>query len=175
MNSPWKFALFVRVEVLVDCLLVSCALSAVEPSDDSFEFSVEILRVVFEYYLWVQIAHKSVSVVLALKEIHQILLIERFVFWVLFLYGVKEVAKGLEFLIGNRLEKILIELQMGQVEILLDFLHDEFENEFHVFFVSLYGALALYDSYMVEKEVLVIYAYCVFLLGLFGNPKYNLH
>ncbi len=76
----------------MDCLLIGRAFSAVEPSDDSLQLSVEVLRVVLEYGLRVELGHESLPVVLALKKIHQIFLIKGLVFWILLLYGIEVVA-----------------------------------------------------------------------------------
>lgn len=60
---------------------------------------------------------------------------------------------------------------MGKVQSILDFLHDEFEDELHVFLVSLLRGLILDDFYMIVEELSGITLLPVFQLRLFGYSE----
>lgn len=77
------------------------------------------------------------------------------------------------FLYSQTLKKVLIKMEWRKGELLLDFLHDKLEDEFHVFLVPFIRAHGLDSLYVLIEKLLNLIgvAYVVHLCS--GNSLDN--
>jgi hypothetical protein len=124
------------VEILANLLTGVLAIWLVESLENPVQLPLEFGGVVFQNGALVEEHQKDVSVTLALKKVDQVLFVERLVSGILFLDGIEIAAEFHIVHLGQLSEIKLIKLLCGEVFGILNFLHDEFKNEFHVFLIS---------------------------------------